>query len=208
MVSCRFTYNYKNYPGFLGDYRITGNDVTAKTDWRINSTTNTTLMYQFIQESIKTDAGNKTQNWETHRGSGSISMNPSTNLFLVGTFMLENYNLDTPASGASGNRIADGPRAFDYIGNSYSLMLDGTYVYDAKTSCTFGFQHTESLGEGDGNNTNDSRYDKLSLMVNRKLSESQTLGVGYQYIDFDNRNGGDFDDYDAHGILMTYEYDF
>ncbi|MCP4711270.1 MAG: hypothetical protein GY869_21835, partial [Planctomycetes bacterium] len=145
-----------SYPGFLGNYRRTGNDVTLKTDWRLNPTTSATLMYQFVQESIDTEAGSKTQNLEINRGSGSVAMNPTSNLFFVTTFMIENYELDTPASGAAGNRFGFGPRPFDFVGNSFSLLLDGTYVFSDKNSCSFAYQHTESLGKGDGNNTNDS----------------------------------------------------
>lgn len=197
-----------SYPGFMGNYRVKGSDVTAKTDWKISSTTNTTLMYQFIQESIDTSVGTKTQNLEIHRGSGSISINPSPNLFMVGSFMLENYRLDTPAQGSAASTISNNSQTFDYVGNSYSILLDGTYVFSEKISCTFGFQHTESLGEGDGNNTNDSRYDKLKFMLNWKLSENRTVSAGYQFVDFDNRNGGDFDDYDAHGVFLTYQFNF
>ena len=195
-----------SYPGFLGNYRITGDDVMLKTDWRLNATTSATLMYQFIQESIDTELGSKTQNMEIHRGSGSLSMSPFSNLFLVTTFMFENYELDTPGNGATGNRFASGSGAYDFVGNSYSILLDGTYVFNEKISCNFGFQHTEALGKGDGNNTNDSVYDKAKLMIKYKMKKNQTLSTGYQFINFNNHNGGSFDDYKAHGLLITYTF--
>jgi hypothetical protein len=197
-----------SYPGFLGNYRRKGNDVTLKTDWRLNGTTSATLMYQFVQESIDTELGGKTQNLEIHRGSGSLSMNPLSNLFLVTTFMLENYQRDTPASGNPGSKFAFGPRPFDFVGDSFSILLDGTYILNDKDSCTFAYQHTESLGKGDGNNTNDSAYDKIVLMMKHKIAKNQAFSAGYQFINFDNHNGTSFDDYSAHGVLFTYEFVF
>ena len=197
-----------SYPGFLGSYRITGDDVSLKTDWRVNGTTSAALMYQFVQESIKTELGSKTQNMEIHRGAGSLSMSPFSNLFFVTTFMIENYKIDTPANGDPTNRIAAGSNPFDFVGNSYSILFDGTYVFNEKTSCNFGIQHTEALGEGDGNNTNDSVYDKIKLMLRYKIKKSQTLSAGYQFINFNNHHGGSFDDYKAHGLIVTYEMTF
>jgi hypothetical protein len=122
--------------------------------------------------------------------------------------MLENYQLDTPAKGTVNNMFTPSPNAFNFVGNSFSIMLDGTYVFTPKTSCTFGIQHTESLGKGDGDNTNDSAYDMAKLMLNHKVSENQTLSAGYQFVNFNNHNGGNFDDYDAHGLLFLYEFVF
>jgi hypothetical protein len=196
------------YPGFLGNYRIRGNDVSLKTDWRFNSSSSATLMYQFIQESINTELGGKTQNMEIHRGSGSFSASPCSNVFLVTTFMLENYRLDTPGNGDAASRFGIGSGAYDFTGNSYSILLDGTYVYSDKTSYTFGYHHSEALGSGDGSGANDSAYDKIGLTVKHKIAKNQTFGAGYQFINFDNHNGGSFDDYSAHGMLFTYEFVF
>lgn len=196
------------YPGYLGSYRRRGNDTTFKTDWRLNSTMSTTLMYQFVQESIDTELGGKTSNLEIHRGMGSLSFSPKENLFLVGSFMLENYNLDTPAIGGGGNNIALGSKSFDYVGNSYSVLLDGTYAFNENTSCTLGFQHTEAMGEGDGDNENDSAYDMVSLVLKRKVAENRAISLGYQFINFNNHNGGSWDDYKAHGVFVTYTFTF
>ncbi len=135
------------YPGLLGHYRRAGRDLTAKTDFRLNSKTSTTLMYQFVQESIDFELGGKTSNQEIHRDLGSLSFNPTQNLFLVGTFMLENYDLDTAAVGTGSQAL--GSRPYDFRGNSYSLLLDGTYAFNEKTSCTLGFRHTEATGTVD-----------------------------------------------------------
>ncbi len=120
------------YPGLLGSYRRKGNDLTLKTDFRHNSKTSSTLMYQFVQESIDFALGGKTSNIDIHRGMGSISCNAAENLFLVTSFMLENYDLDTPGAIASTDH---GIRASDFRGTSYSLLLDGVYAFNERTSC-------------------------------------------------------------------------
>ncbi len=204
----RFDNDLSFYPGYLGSYRRRGNDVTLKTDWRMNGTATSTLMYQFVQESIDTELGGKTQNLEIHRGLASLSFSPAQNMFLVGTFMLENYNLDTPGNGTAGTDNAASSKPFDYVGNSYSILLDGTYAFNENTSCTVGLQHTESMGEGDGDNANDSAYDKVGLMLKHKVAKNQTIGAGYQFINFNNHNGNSFDDYEAHGAIFTYTYTF
>jgi len=193
-----------DYPGWLGNYRRRGNDLMAKTDFRINSKASTTLMYQFVQESIDFALGGKTSNLEIHRGTGSLSFSPTQSLFLVGTFMLENYDLDTPAVGTGNQAPGSGP--YDFRGNSYSLMLDGTYAFNEKTSCTLGFRHTEALGTVDyaGNYS----YDSVGLTLKRKIAEDQTMGIGYYFMNFNNHTGGDFDDYRAHGVIITYAYTF
>jgi hypothetical protein len=88
------------------------------------------------------------------------------------------------------------------------FLLDGTYLFNDKDSCTFAYQHTESLGKGDENNINDSAYDKIALMMKHKIAKNQAFGAGYQFINFDNHNGTSFDDYSAHGVLVTDEFVF
>ena len=64
------------------------------------------------------------------------------------------------------------------------------------------------MGEGDGDNANDSAYDKVGLMLKHKIAKNQTIGAGYQFINFNNHNGNSFDDYEAHGAIFTYTYTF
>ncbi|MHC4461946.1 MAG: TonB-dependent receptor [Planctomycetota bacterium] len=196
--------NPDDYPGWLGSYRRAGEDLTLKTDFRLNNKTSTTLMYQFVQESINFALGDKTSNQEIHRGAGSVSLSPTQNLFLVGTFMLENYDLDTPAVGTGSQALGPGP--YDFRGSSYSLMLDGTYAFNEKTSLTLGFRHTEGLGTVDY--AGDYAYDKIGLMLKHKIGENQTIGVGYQFLNFNSHDGGDFDDYRGHGAMITYSFTF
>jgi len=195
-----------DYPGWLGSYRRTGKDLTLKTDFRLNNKTSTTLMYQFVQESMDFELGGKTSNMEIHRGLGSLSFTPMQNLFLVGTFMLENYKLDTPAF--TGNHPSGlGSRPFDFRGNSYTLMLDSTYAFNSKTSATLGFRHTEAMGAGDY--AGDYVYDSVGLMLKHKFTANKTIGLGYQFMSFNNHAGrGDFDDYRAHGAIVTYACTF
>ncbi|MHC4423604.1 MAG: hypothetical protein ACYSWR_02900 [Planctomycetota bacterium] len=192
------------YPGWLGDYRRTGNDLTLKTDFRINNKTSTTLLYQLVQESIDFDLGKKTSNQEIHRGAGSLSFIPAQNLFLVGTFMLENYDLDTAAVGTGSQAL--GARPYDFRGNSYSFLLDGTYAFNDRTSATLGLRHTAAQGTVDY--AGDYAYDSVGLTLNRKMSKNQVVSVGYQFISFDNHGGDSFDDYSAHGAFATYTYKF
>ena len=193
-----------DYPGWLGSYRRTGRDLTLKTDLRLNSKTNTTLMYQFVQESMDFELGGKTSNMEIHRGSGSLSFIPMQNLFLVGTFMLENYDLDTAAFGTGSQAL--GPRPYDFSGNSYTLMLDGTYAFNPKTSATLGFRHTEAMGTVDY--AGDYVYDSVGLMLKHRFTANKTIGLGYQFMSFNNHDGGSFDDYSGHGAFVTYSYTF
>ena len=199
--------DHDEYPGFLGTYRIKGDEVLARADWRVNNRTDATLMFEFIQESIDTHVGGKTQNLEIYRGSGSISTAAASNLFVVGTFMLENYSLDTPAVGDStfGN-IAAGSRPFDFGGNSFSILLDGQYAFNSKTSCVFGYRHTEGLATVDFGG--DYAYDSVALTLKHRLAANQHVSVGYQLINFNNHPGGSFDDYTANGVLLTYTCTF
>ncbi|MHC4659115.1 MAG: hypothetical protein ACYS83_08060 [Planctomycetota bacterium] len=192
-----------SFPGILGSYRRRGEDLTLKTDFRFNSKTSSTLMYQYVHEGIDFELGGKTSNQEIHRGLGSLSFSPKQNLFLVGSFMLENYDIDTPATVAS---TSYGVIPSDFRGNSYSLLLDGTYAFNGKTSATLGFRHTEALGTVDyaGNYV----YDSVGLTLNRKIAENKTIGIGYQFYNYNNHDGGDFDDYRAHGVFVTYAFKF
>ena len=163
-------------------------------------------MYRCVQESIDFALGGKTSNLEIHRGTGSISCNAAQNLFLVTSFMLENYDLDTPAIQ---NNIGGsyGPLPSDFRGNSYTLMLDGTYAFNQKTSATLGLQHTEAMGSQDY--AGDYVYDKVSLEFKHQFAKNRTVGLGYQFYNFNNHAGsGDFDDYKAHGVFATYSYTF
>lgn len=194
-------------PGFIGTYRIKGDEVLLKTDWRVNNTTDATVMFEFIQESIDTHVGSKTQNLEIYRGSGSISTAAASNLFVVGTFMLENYRLDTPAVGdATLGNIAAGSRPFDFRGNSFSILLDGQYAFNSKTSCVFGYRHTEGLATVDFGG--DYAYDTVAVTLKHKLADNQYISAGYQLLNFNNHDGGSFDDYTVNGALFTYTFTF
>jgi hypothetical protein len=197
-----------DYPGWLGHYRRAGSDILAKTDFRINSKTSTTLLYQFVQESFDFELGGQTQNLEIHRGAGSISINPAQNLFLVGTFMLENSKIDTPVSGTPIENVPTPPgsRPWDFRGNSYSLMADSTYAFNEKTSCTLGLRHTEAMGTVD--DAGDYVYEKVGIALKHRFEANKTIGLGYEFYNFNNHNGGDFDDYQAHGVIVTYDYRF
>jgi hypothetical protein len=117
--------------------------------------------------------------------------------------MLENYDIDTPGIKESTNY---GVRPSDFRGNSYSLLLDGTYAFNEKTSLNFGLQHTEALGTVDyaGNYI----YDKVGLTLKHKLAKNQTVGLGYQFFNFNSHESGSFDDYRGHGVLATYTFLF
>ena len=221
-VKTTFAYGYSNkyrdynvlinetpggYPGWIDNYRRKEHDISLKTDWRINRTTTATVNFQYLQEGITTKLGNKTQNREVYRGSGSLSSSPIQNLFLVGTFMLENYQLNTPAVGDStfGN-IAGGATPYDFRGNYFSILLDGTYALNEKTSCTFGYRHTEGLSTVDYGG--DYALDTVNFMVNHKLAENHRISAGYEMYHFNNHEGGNFDDYTANGAVVTYTFTF
>lgn len=220
-VKSTFAYEYNNrfrdynilidetpdgYPGWIDNYRRKGHEVTLKTDWRITNTTTATANFQYLQESIDTKLGDKTQNREIYRGSGSLSSSPLQNLFLVGTFMLENYRLNTPAIGNPASTFAPGSNPYDFRGNYFSILLDGTYALNEKTSCTFGYRHTEGLATVDyGGNY---ALDTFEFTVRHKLADNQHISAGYQMLNFNNHTGGNFDDYTANGALVTYTFLF
>jgi hypothetical protein len=192
------------YPGYLDSYRRTGQEVSLATDYVLPNHATARLMYQYIHEDIDTSLGGKTQNLEIHRGSGSLAFSPMAKLFLVGMFMLDNYTMDTPAAGVAASH-AQGSRPFDFRGTSYSLLLDGTYYFNDKTSSTFGFQHTEAIGTSDF--AGDYAFDTIKMMLKFTQSRNQTVGIGYQFLNF-NSHTGSFDDYGGHGLLASYTYSF
>ena len=52
-------------------------------------------------------------------------------------------------------------------------------------------------------------FDKVGLTLKHQLAKNQTVGLGYQFMNFNNHAGrDDFDDYRAHGAFVTYEYTF
>lgn len=69
-------------------------------------------------------------------------------------------------------------------------------------------RHTAAMGAVDfaGNYV----YDKASLELRHQLAANQTIGLGYQFYNFDNQSkgSGTFDDYIAHGMFATCEYTF
>jgi len=47
------------------------------------------------------------------------------------------------------------------------------------------------------------------LMLKHKFTANKTIGLGYQFMSFNNHAGrGDFDDYRAHGAIVTYACTF
>ena len=118
--------------------------------------------------------------------------------------MLENYDLDTPA--IRDDDASYGPLPSDFKGNSYTLMLDGTYAFNEKTSCNVGFQHTEALGAVD--DAGDYIYDKIGVTLTHHFTSNQSISLGYEFFNFNNHGGGSFDDYKGHGAAVTYTYRF
>ena len=192
------------YPGYLDDYRVSGTDLSLGLDCRLGDSATATLQYQVMQENIHTSLGGETQQRDIHQGAGSLSLSPLQNMFLVGTVMLERYRLDTPARGVATSH-APGASPFDFEGDSYSVLLDGTYLINEKTTCTLGLQHTEAMGTVDF--AGDYTFNSVELMLKFKCSPEQTMGLGYQFMDFNN-HAGRFDDYRAHGLALSYEVVF
>ena len=85
-------------------------------------------------------------------------------------------------------------------------MLDSTYAFNSKTSCTLGFRHTEALGTVDY--VGDYAFGKVALALKHKIADNQTIGLGYQFYDYNNHDGGSFNDYLAHGAFVTYSFTF
>lgn len=54
----------------------------------------------------------------------------------------------------------------------------------------------------------DYAYDSLAITLKHKLAANQHVSIGYQMINFNNHNGGSFDDYTANGALLTYTCTF
>lgn len=192
------------YPGYLDSYRTTGQDLSVATDYFLPNNATARVMYQYIQERIGTSLGNTTQNLDIHRGAASLAFSPMKKLFVMGMGMLDHYTLNTPAVGVASNH-AQGPRPYDFRGTSYSLLLDGTYSFNDKVSSVFGIQHTEALGTVDyaGN----YMFDRVKMMLKYRQTKNQTLGIGYQFMNF-NSHTGSFDDYRAHGLIATYACSF
>lgn len=192
------------YPGYIDDYRLRSTDLSLGLDCHLGGSATAALRYQVMQEHIDTELAGRTQERGIHQGAGSLSFSPRQNMFLVGTVMVERYRMDSPARGVAAN-YAQGPNPFDFEGDSYSLLLDGTYQINEKTACTFGLQHTEALGTVDF--AGDYAFDSLELRVKHKCSPQQTMALGYQFMHFDNHEGR-FDDYTAHGLAISYEFVF
>ena len=196
------------YPGHIGDYKIKGTEFLIKNAQRLESGLRTNVTYKYIDEKIDTDIGGQTQELKIHRLSGSASGAVNEVLFLTGTVMYDDYGLNTPAVGIGGaiKNASNIPSRYDYTGDSYSILANGSYLfgYEKQNTCLFGYQHTEAMGAG--NSPNDSSYDKLHVMFKLKTKENQSVSLGYQYIDFDNQAGDNWDDYTANGATVTYAF--
>lgn len=194
------------YPGELGGYQIKAQEGSLGVDLFINSKTSATFRYELINETIDTEQSGETADLEIHRGAGSLVVCPVDGLSLVGTVMLENLTLESPGAGDGTNNIAAGSRPFDFVGDSYSILLNANWTFNEKTSSTFGLRHTEALGTVDY--AGDYGYDSASVQVTRKLAKDRTLTIGYQFVNFNSHDGGDFDDYRGHGAFVTVGFVF
>ena len=50
-------------------------------------------------------------------------------------------------------------------------------------------------------------YDRVELMLRREISEAASMGIGYEFVSFNDHSGG-FDDYQGHGLRTTYTCKF
>ena len=187
------------YPGVLGDYTLRGHEAGIGFDWRCGATTTTTLKYQYSQLDISNEVlGDNASEMQAHRVSAGLSGAVTSRLFLAGTVLIEDYQIDTPANVPAGNRWADGSDPYQYEANSYTALLAATYACTANVSTTLDYQFTRA----DGNIA--YRYNRATLGVDYRLSEKSSIRTGVEFFDFDDLSDNGFDNYTASGVFVNY----
>ena len=192
------------YPGFIGDRDHDANGASLALDCRFTDSCSGTIKYQFSDEEIETALADRdTQDFRVHRVSASLTSSPFSNLVLVGVFMGEDYDIRTPGYVAAGaNDYAPGSAPYDYRGDSFSFLLNATFALNSRCLIDLSGQRTRANGE------ENNSFTKIQTGVKLKLTEHQTLRLGYDFYKFHDRSGDGLDNYQVHGVTVGYGWTF
>ncbi|MFT5319827.1 MAG: hypothetical protein ACI8RA_003110 [Chlamydiales bacterium] len=193
-----------DYPGYLGTFRRSGIDVSWKTDAVITPRLFSTRLYQWKDENIKTDLGGTVGEVHAHRAFLAMSYTATDHLFLTGTGMYEYDKLATPVNSSFAS-WPQGQRPFNYRGDSYTFLLDGTYTFNPKDIVYVALRHTEAMGAVDF--AGDYALDKADVTYKHKLSSGDTLEIAAHSILY-NTDHRKFDDYRSHGADVHFKRSF
>lgn len=190
-----------DYPGVFGTFSRSGVDVSWKADAALNSRMFSTLLYQWKDENIKTDLGGTVGKVHTHRAFLSLSYTATDHLFLTGTGMYEYDKLATPVDSTFAS-WAPGQRPYNFRGDSYTVLLNGTYTFDPDNIAYLSLRHTEAMGFVDF--AGDYSLDRADVTFKHKLSSGEVLELAYHSILY-NTDNRKFDDYRSHGIDIHFK---
>jgi hypothetical protein len=208
----------EGYPSFIDARRLLSNEAEAKLALQLTSWLKTSLTYQWLANEYHTTTEPVTVDpftgqggispggtllagtYSAHIATFNATLTPWRRLFLSTSFAFQNARTVTSAN--------NDPSVVPYAGNIYSVIVNGTYTLDERTSLI----GTYSFSTGDFTQDNGAaglplgiHYAQHALQagIKRRLSKGATLGLEYRFYDYTEPSSGGFNNFQANGVFAT-----
>jgi hypothetical protein len=210
----------EGYPAFITSRNLLSDEAEAKLALQLTSWLKTSLTYQWLANEYHTTTEAVTTNpfpvaiasnispggsllagtYNAHIATFNATLTPWRRLFLSTTFAFQNARTVTSANGS--------PSVAPYAGNIYSLILNGNYTLDDKTSlvATYSFSTSDfTQDNGAAGLPLGIHYTQHALQagIKRRLSKASTLGLEYRFYYYTEPSSGGFNDFQANGVFAT-----
>lgn len=214
-----FRQGFEGYPAFIRSRELLSDEAEGKLALQLTSWLKTSLTYQWLANEYHTGTDPVTSDpfppfnsgispggrvlagtYNAHIATFNATLTPWRRLFLSTSFSFQNARTVTSANYSAS--------VAPYAGDIYSVILNGNYTLDARTSLVAAY----SFSRGDFSQDNGAaglplglRYAQHTLQagMKRRLSRSATLGLDYRYYRYDEPSGGGFNDFQAHAVFGT-----
>ena len=213
------------YPAFIRNRALDTDEVQARLSLRLSSWCKTSLTYDRVtsdfhtttdpadpkpspgQSPIPGGASPGGQifagNYLVNRYGLNLTLTPFQRLFLYGTFTYS----DSKTTTAHNDFLA----IADYRGDVYTVIARASYVLNNSTELGAGYAFSrarfgqENVADGLPIGLDYTRHG-LNAGVTKKWSESVGTTLRYSYYRYAEQSSGGVNDYSAHGVLLTLNY--
>ncbi|HWV98698.1 MAG TPA: c-type cytochrome domain-containing protein [Candidatus Acidoferrum sp.] len=215
-----FKQGFEGYPAFIRSRDLRSNEAEAKLALQMTSWLKTSLTYQWLGNDYHTATLPVTNDffhnppltgispggdllagtYNAHIATFNATLTPWHRLFVSTTLAFQNARTVTSANGNAS--------VAPYAGNIYSVLVDGNYTLDDKTSLVAAYSFSRADFTQDNGTSGlplGLRYGQHAVQagLKRRLSKGATLGLEYRYYRYDEPSGGGFNDFQAHAVFAT-----
>ncbi|HZR17894.1 MAG TPA: c-type cytochrome domain-containing protein [Verrucomicrobiae bacterium] len=211
----------QGYPAFIRWRDLLSQEAQTKLSFQVSAWLKTSFTYQWLKNHYRTatdpvdgpgpnapggiSPGESllAGTYDSQIASLNATLTPWRRLFFSTTFSFQHARTQTDANGA--------PAIAPYVGNIYSILLNGTYALNDGTDLIAGY----SFSTADFSQDNfaqglplGAHYHQHAVQAGcqRKLGKNKNIGLQYRYYSYSDAGLGGANDFAAHALFATFAW--